>query len=235
MSGASSSGRVRKNAARLGDVRAQRAAALALEQREVLGRERAEQRRLVGLVVQLRHAVVLQVVADGQVLAHLDPERLEVLRRPDAGEHQQHRRLVGAGREDHLALGAQLLDLAAARDLDADGARRRRTGSAARARPVMHVEVRPRARRMQEGGSRRPAAAVALRQLEAADALLARAVEVVGCARGRRCTARLDHRLDRSGSSSGCRDTLSGPPAPWNASSPRSLSSERLKYGSTSS
>ena len=30
-------------------------------------------------------------------------------------------------------------------------------------------------------------------------------------------------------------DTLIGPPAPWNASSPRSLSSERLKYGSTSS
>ncbi len=30
-------------------------------------------------------------------------------------------------------------------------------------------------------------------------------------------------------------DTLIGPPAPWKASSPRSLSSERLKYGSTSS
>ncbi len=30
-------------------------------------------------------------------------------------------------------------------------------------------------------------------------------------------------------------DTESGPPTPWNASSPRSLSSERLKYGSTSS
>ena len=30
-------------------------------------------------------------------------------------------------------------------------------------------------------------------------------------------------------------DTARGPPTPWNSLSPRSLSSERLKYGSTSS
>ena len=30
-------------------------------------------------------------------------------------------------------------------------------------------------------------------------------------------------------------DTESGPPTPWKALSPRSLSSERLKYGRTSS
>ena len=30
-------------------------------------------------------------------------------------------------------------------------------------------------------------------------------------------------------------DTGSGPPAPWNSSAPRSLSSARLKYGSRSS
>ena len=40
-------------------------------------------------------------------------------------------------------------------------------------------------------------------------------------------------------STSGCierlSETASGPPTPWKASSPRSLSSARLKYGSTSS
>ena len=30
-------------------------------------------------------------------------------------------------------------------------------------------------------------------------------------------------------------ETVSGPPTPWNSLAPRSLSSERLKYGSTSS
>ena len=53
-----------------------------LEQLEVLRREGPEERRLVGLVVQLRHAVVLEVVADRQVLAHLDPVELEILGGP---------------------------------------------------------------------------------------------------------------------------------------------------------
>ena len=76
---------------------------------------------LVGEVVELRHAVVLEVVADREVDAHVDPHRREMVGGPDPGEHQQHRRLVGAGREDHLALGADLDELVAARDLDADG------------------------------------------------------------------------------------------------------------------
>ena len=74
---------------RLGDVGAQRARAVPLEALEVLGCERTEERRLVGLVVELRHQVVLQVVADGQVLAHFDPEELQVGRGPDPRQHQQ--------------------------------------------------------------------------------------------------------------------------------------------------
>ena len=232
MSGASSSGRVRKKPPASGmlEVSGPRPS---LEQLEVLRCECAEERRLVGLVVELRHAVVLQVVADRQVLADLDPVELEVLRRPDAREHQQHGRLVGAGREDHLALGSDLLDLAVAGDLDPDGAgaleqdpQRHRVGE--------HVQVRPLLGRMQEGGGGRAAAPVPLRELEAPDALLAGAVEV-----GVELVAREPASPRSSSSISGLMarlsDTLSGPPTPWNSSSPRSLSSERLKYGSTSS
>ena len=119
--------------ARLRDVRGQRPLAL-LEEREALGRERVEERRTVGLVVHRGHRVVLQVVTDGQVLADLDPEEREILGRPDAGEHQQDGRLVGARGEDHLALGPDHLDVAVPGDLDADGPRAPRTGSAAQMR-----------------------------------------------------------------------------------------------------
>ena len=111
-----------EEAARLRVVRGQRPAALALEEREVLGREDPEEALLVGEVVDVDHAVVLQVVADRQVLAHGDPEEPEVVRRADPREHQQHRRLVGAGGDDHLALGPDGLALAVADELDADGA-----------------------------------------------------------------------------------------------------------------
>ena len=102
MSGASSSGRVRKNAPASGmlDVSGPRPR---LERLEVRRREGAEERRLVGLVVEVGHAVVLEVLADGQVLAHLDAVWREVVGRPDARDHQQHGRLVGAGRQHDLA------------------------------------------------------------------------------------------------------------------------------------
>ena len=205
-----------------------------LEQREVLGRERAEERRLVGLVVELWPCVVLEVLADrAGPRATSIPKSGEVLGRADAREHQQHRRLVGARREDHLALGADLLDLAVAGDLDADGAgaleqdpQRHRVGD--------HVQVRALHRRVQEGAGGRAAQPVALRELEAADALLAGAVEVgVVLVAGERRRPRSSRRS--AGSCERLSDTVSGPPTPWNSSSPRSLSSERLKYGSTSS
>ena len=227
MSGASSSGRVRKNAAGLGDVRGQRAAALALEQREVLGRERAEQRLLVGQVVELRHAVVLQVLADRQVLAHLDPERLEVLRRPDAREHQQHRRLVGAGGEDHLALGAQLLDPAVARRPRRRRRACRRRGSACASAPVITSRFgRSRAgcRNASAVAQRSPSRCVSWKRPTPSW----RAPLKSGLRSWPACTA-----ASIIVSTSGCierlSETLSGPPTPWNASSPRSLSSRALE------
>ena len=78
-----------EEAAGLRDVRAQRATALPLEQLEVLRREDAEQGGLVGREVDVRHAVVLEVAADRQVLAHRDPEEREILRGADPREHEQ--------------------------------------------------------------------------------------------------------------------------------------------------
>ncbi len=67
----------------LRDVGGQRPRAFLLEALEVLARERAEERRLVGFVVELRHQVVLQVVTDRQILTHVDAEELQVVCGPD--------------------------------------------------------------------------------------------------------------------------------------------------------
>ena len=72
----------------LGDVRGKRAAALGLEQLYVLRRQRRHQRLVVGLPVHQRHAVVLQALADGEVLPDLDLEQRQRLGRTDARQHQ---------------------------------------------------------------------------------------------------------------------------------------------------
>jgi hypothetical protein len=74
----------------LGVVGGQRAAALLAEELEVLRGEDAVEPGPVGEVVDVDHAVVLQVVTHRQVLAHRDPERRDLAGRADAGEHQQH-------------------------------------------------------------------------------------------------------------------------------------------------
>ena len=122
MSGASSSGRVRKKPPASGMLEVSGPRPSVSSSSKFWGVNAAEQRRLVGLVVELRHAVVLEVLADRQVLAHLDPEEREVVGRTDAREHQQHGRLERARGQDHLTLGSDLLDLAVAVDLDPDGA-----------------------------------------------------------------------------------------------------------------
>jgi len=179
--------------ARLGQVGRQRPAAL-LEQLQVLGRERVEQRPAVGEEVEVAHQVVLQVLADRQVLAHLDAQRAQVVGRADARVHEQHRRLVGARRQDHLALDAQLARDAVLDDLDADGAVALEED--ARDEAVRDdVEVRAAERRLQERRVGGLAAAVALGDLEAAHALLAGAVEV-GVVLVAGVDRRLDHRVD---------------------------------------
>ena len=125
---------------------------------------------MVGEVVHVHHAVVLQVLADRQILAHRDPEELEILGRPDPGEHEQHGRLVGAGGDDDFALGPHGLADAVADEVDADGS------IALEDEPldedeVADLEVGPVRHRMEERVCRAAAQAVPLRELEARDAL----------------------------------------------------------------
>jgi hypothetical protein len=138
--------------------------------------------------------VVLQVPADLRTVGDRhDQPRREVLGRPDPGQHQELRRQVGAGRDDHLTGAVEAQGFAAALALDAD-----------RAEPVeddsLHLDacldrqVGTAQHRMQERHRRRAAAAVALRQLVVAHPVLGGGVEVVvrGQARG---DPGLDHRV----------------------------------------
>ena len=194
MSGAGRSGRRAEEAAGLGQVRAERAAALLVQEREVLRREDPEERRHVADVVEVRHRVVLEVAADRQLLAHLDPERLQLLAEPDAGEHQQHRRLVRARREDHLALGADRLALPPADELDADGAVPLEDDPLD-VDGVAHLQVRPVDHRVEIRVGGAAAEAAALRELEAADAVLLCTVQVV-VRRVAGLHGRLEHQVD---------------------------------------
>ena len=98
-------------AAGLGEVGGERPG---LRRFELLQRRRLEREqqalRLGRRPHQLRGGVVGQVLADrGLVEQHLDFAHRQVFGRPDPRQHQQLRRVVGAAAQDHLALGAQLL------------------------------------------------------------------------------------------------------------------------------
>ena len=158
------------------------------------GRDRHEQRLLVRQVVDLRHAVILEAVADRQRRPHFDPQRRQLVLGTDPGQHQQHRRVVRAGGKDHLALGSDLLDVVAARDLDTDrplaleqDPERHRVGD--------HVEVLPVIGGVQERAGGAAPQPITLGQLEAPDTLLARAVEV-GIVLVSGLARRFEHRLD---------------------------------------
>ena len=123
--------------------------------------------------------VVAEVLADRRLVEdHLDFAHRQVLGRADAGEHQQLRRVVGAAAEDHLALGAVLLDLPELRGRDPD-------------RPVAleqdpvdlrvghHGQVRPLHRRVQVGDGGAGAHPAALGHLVHPDPVLLGAVEVL--------------------------------------------------------
>ena len=105
------------------------------EQLEVLGRQRAEQRRLVGEVVEVRHAVVLEVLADRQVDAHLDAERRAGARR-DRSRRASAAPATGRRRRERITSRSARTSISSSSrdDLDADARGRRRTGSACSAR-----------------------------------------------------------------------------------------------------
>ena len=65
-----------------------------------LAMERAGLRPRVGHV---RAEMILQIFSDRQVGRDVDAEAAQMLRRSDAGEHQELRRVEGAGREDDFA------------------------------------------------------------------------------------------------------------------------------------
>ena len=134
--------------------------------------------------------MVLQALADaGQIMVDLDAMLSQLRRRADAGDHQELRRLDGAGGEDDLTCADRLLDAVDAAG-DADGplalepdARDLGVG--------LDLEIRSRPGGLQVAGGTAAASAAADGELEVADAFLARTVEVVvprqaGLARPRR-------------------------------------------------
>ena len=167
--------------ARLGDVRGERPGLALLELLQRGGLEGQQQAHRLG---RAPHPVGRRVV--GEVLAHrglveqdVDLAQHQVLGRADAGEHQQLRRVVGAGAQDHLALGAELLDLPELGRDDADGAGALEQ-DAVRVHVRHHREVRPPHGRVQIGDRRAGAHPAAHRHLVGPEAVLFGAVEVFG-------------------------------------------------------
>ncbi len=173
-----------QKAARLGDIARQHAAAVAHEGDELRHHPRDAAHRETGRLDR-RHAlvdreidVVDQVLADfGRIVQDLDAMRSQMPGRPDAGAHQQLRRIERARREHDFGARGERLATAAAHHVHA-----------ARALAVEHhAQHRGIGDRMEIGAlaivdiSARNAAtpAIALRDLIEADAFLIGAVEVV--------------------------------------------------------
>ena len=123
--------------------------------------------------------MVLQVHPDlGRLRDQRDLQQLELLRPPDARQHQQLRRVVGAAAHDHLALGAPLEQLARALG-DHAGRAGAVEGDLEDVRVGLDRQVRPLGDRVQVGHRGARAAAVALGDLVPAEAVLLAVVEVV--------------------------------------------------------
>src|SRR5579883_903047 len=97
--------------------------------------------------------------------------------RADARDLQDVRRVNRAARDDHLAIGPDFRDVAAAPELDADAALALEQELAG-LRVGLHAQVRPLPRLAQEGLRRRAAPTAAPRHLRIADAVALLAVEV---------------------------------------------------------
>lgn len=82
----------------------------------------AERIQAVRLVAENEVRVILQVLSHAREIGDdLDSVTSEFVLRPDAGQHQQLRRLKRAGGKDHLLLRPDRLDIPATRDFDANG------------------------------------------------------------------------------------------------------------------
>jgi hypothetical protein len=139
--------------------------------------------------------VVLQVAPDArEVVADLHACRAQLVGRPDARQQQQLRRVDRAGRQQHLALGAQqLLAAAPLAHAHADGALALQL-DAQHGHARAHLQVRPLAHRAQVRVGGAEALAVSLRHLEHRRAVLLGAV-VIGDLRDARGGAGLQQAL----------------------------------------
>src|SRR5690348_1435199 len=137
--------------------------------------------------------MVLQALADpGQVLHERDPERRQMLLRPDPRQHQELRRVDGAAAQDDLASGACFELPAAPPERDADGAAALEEDLVAE-RLGHDLQIAPLHRRPQIPDCGRAAPAVARCRLVVAGPVLTRAVEIVIARKAER-----DGRLDKS-------------------------------------
>ena len=138
-----------------------------------------ERDRLGAGLLDVKLQVILQVLADaGAVGDHLDPLPGQMCRGANAGQHQDFGRIDGGGGDDHLAIGADHLDLAAPVDLDAGGAPR--LDHHAPGKTPQKLAIRPVQRGPQIGVCRRPAGALPDGHLHRAEAFLLLAVVIVG-------------------------------------------------------
>jgi hypothetical protein len=150
-----------------------------------------------------RREMVLKVAADGgQIVdrAHIGASQQRGI--ADSGEHEQLRRVVGAGAQQDLALRPRVQRLAVALARDGDRARSLKEDPV-RLRARAQLEVRATQRGVQVRAGRRAAPAVALRDLIPADAILLAAVEVVVAPQ-----SRLDGGLDERGRDRGARTSV---------------------------
>ena len=124
--------------------------------------------------------MVLQVLPDPrQVGHHRDSVALQMVGRPDAGQHQQLRRVDGAAGQDHLTAGHGGAEVASLAVLDAGGA------AALEQHPRRHGagldrQIGPLHRRTQEGARRAPAHALMDGHVHPPEAFLLEAVHVLG-------------------------------------------------------
>src|SRR6202022_2708788 len=116
----------------------------------------------------------------GESVPHLDAERPQQIRRSDARQLQELRRVVGAAGEDHFLVGAHFGRSAALAALDVSHADRalalEHDSRRMRVRP--HMDIRPFHRGTQKGGRRADAQAILNRALGVGYALLYGAVVI---------------------------------------------------------